>query len=67
MITDADILRCARYMIRHYGDLAARRAHVRAIELRAKGQPDAAETWLRIQAAIDELQTQKPAPGERVQ
>jgi hypothetical protein len=40
---------------------------VRAIELRAKGQPDAAETWLHIQAAIEKLQAEKPAPREAVQ
>ena len=59
MLTEADIDRCARYMIDHYGAAAARRAESRAAELRALGEPAAAENWVRVKAAIERLQTGK--------
>jgi hypothetical protein len=59
VLTDADIDRCARYMIDHYGTAAARRAESRAAELRALGEPGAAENWVRVKAAIERLQAGK--------
>jgi len=59
VLTEADIDRCARYMIDHYGAAAARRAESRAAELRALGEPAAAENWVRVKAAIERLQTGK--------
>jgi hypothetical protein len=67
VITDADILRCARHMILHHGDGAASRAARRAIELRAAGEPIAADTWVRVKTAIEKLQSKNPGPGETVQ
>jgi hypothetical protein len=43
-------------MIREYADGAASRAGARAIELRATGQLDAADIWLRVKAAIEKLE-----------
>jgi hypothetical protein len=63
MITDADILRCARHMILQYGHSAASRAAARAIKLRATGEPAAAAAWLRVKIAIEKLQAEKP-PSE---
>jgi hypothetical protein len=60
VLTEADIDRCARYMIDHYGVGAARRAELRAIELRALGEPAAAENWERVKTAIERLQSAKP-------
>jgi hypothetical protein len=58
VITDADILRCARYMMVEHGRSAAPRAAARAIELRATGNSDAAGTWLRVKTAIEKLQAE---------
>jgi hypothetical protein len=54
-------------MILHHGDNAASRAARRAIELRAAGETDAAEVWLRVKAAIERLEAESPAPKEKVQ
>jgi hypothetical protein len=59
VLTEADIDRCARYMIDHYGFAAARRAEARAAQLRALGEPDAAENWDRVKGAIERLQSGK--------
>jgi hypothetical protein len=59
VLTDADIDRCARYMIGHYGAAAARRAESRAAELRALGEPAAARNWERVKIAIERLQAGK--------
>jgi hypothetical protein len=60
VLTEADIDRCARYMIDHYGVAAGRRAEARAAQLRALGEPDAAENWERVKTAIERLQSGKP-------
>jgi hypothetical protein len=60
VLTEADIDRCARYMIDNYGAVAARRAELRAVELRALGEPGAAENWERVKTAIERLQAGKP-------
>jgi hypothetical protein len=54
-------------MILHHGDGAASRAARRAIELRAAGEPIAADTWVRVKSAIEQLQAAEPEPGESVQ
>jgi hypothetical protein len=60
VLTEADIDRCAKYMIDHYGAAAARRAGARAAALRVLGKPDAAENWERVKNAIERLQSGKP-------
>jgi hypothetical protein len=67
VLTEADIDRCARYMIDNCGAGAALRAQLRAADLRDLGEPGAAENWVRVKAAIERIQTEKPAPGEKVQ
>jgi hypothetical protein len=47
-------------MIDCYGAAAARRAESRAADLRALGEPGAAENWTRVKAAIERLQAGKP-------
>jgi hypothetical protein len=60
VLTETDILRCARLMIERYGADAAPRATVRANELFTAEQPDAGDIWLRVKAAIERL---RPASG----
>jgi hypothetical protein len=60
VLTEVDIDRCARYMIDHYGAAAARRAQSRAADLRALGEPGAAESWEHVKTAIERLQARKP-------
>jgi hypothetical protein len=47
-------------MIDRYGARAAWRAGLRAAELRALGEPGAAENWERVKTAIERLQVVKP-------
>jgi hypothetical protein len=54
-------------MILQHGDGAASRAARRAIELRASGEPIAADTCVRVKTAIEKLQAEKPEPGETIQ
>jgi hypothetical protein len=47
-------------MIDRYGGGATRRAELRAIELRAVGEPGASETWERVKTAIERLRAMNP-------
>jgi hypothetical protein len=60
VLTEADIDRCARYMVDNYGARAAWRAESRTAELRALGEPGAAENWERVKSAIERIQSGKP-------
>jgi hypothetical protein len=60
VLTEADIDRCARYMIDNYGSGAGLRAQLRAADLRDLGEPGAAENWKRVKAAIERIQAGKP-------
>jgi hypothetical protein len=65
--TDLDIVLAARSMIRVYGDDAAAEAGRRADADLAKGDVVSCATWKRILAAIERVQADTPAPGEKVQ
>jgi hypothetical protein len=54
-------------MIRVYGDDAAAEAGRRADADLAKGDVVSCATWKRILAAIERVQADTPAPGEKVQ
>jgi hypothetical protein len=56
MISDREIWMAAKAMIQRYGSNAG-------IE---KGHLELSATWQRIMTAIEKLQAEKPAPGERV-
>ncbi len=61
MVADLDIYRLAKLLIDGHGDDAATRAAMQAdamLELVGKW------AWLRIIAAIEELQRTEPGPGE---
>ena len=66
MITEADIWRSALTMVKRYKDDAMQEAAMRADHLLEDGDWQAAITWHRILDAIDRLQAQKPAEGEKV-
>lgn len=65
MISEIDIRRTARIMIRRYGDTADLEACMRADELGGKGDRAGMRVWLRILSAIDALQNVQP--GETMQ
>jgi hypothetical protein len=60
VLTEADIDCCARYIIDNCGGGAVLRTQLRAANLRALGEPGAAENWERVKTAIERLQAGKP-------
>jgi hypothetical protein len=65
--SEADVLLAARSMIHQYGIDAAKEAVRRADDDLAKGEMLSSAAWRQIAAAIEKLQAEKPAPGQRVQ
>jgi hypothetical protein len=53
-------------LVKRYGDDAMIEASERADQLLEEGDMVGAETWHRILDAIERLQAQKPAEGEKV-
>jgi hypothetical protein len=67
-LIDADLRRCALYLIGLHGPKpAATRALLRASTLYERGERDAADIWFQIGALIRRIEAEKPAPGETVQ
>ena len=60
VITESDIVRAAKVMIKNRGGYAARHASLRAEDLRLSGNPEIEEIWRRIVNAIQQLQSHKP-------
>jgi hypothetical protein len=54
-------------MVKRYSDDALLEAAERADQLLDEGDMAACETWHRILNAIERLQAQKPAEGEKVE
>ena len=67
MVSDLDIYRSASFLIKHYKGRAAAVAADHAKQWRHKGNSAGAATWLRIVAAIEEIQRTDRKPGEKVQ
>jgi hypothetical protein len=66
MIPDVDIWRAALIMVKRYGDDAMLEAAARADQLQEEGDWQGALTWHRILDAIERLQAEAPAEGEKV-
>jgi hypothetical protein len=66
MIDDRDVWAAAVLMVKRYGDDAMLEAAERADQLLDEGDLTGAETWHRILNAIERLQAQQPAEGEKV-
>ena len=56
-VSNLDIHRSAYLWIQQHGDQATAKAHEMVEAVRAKGDNDGADTWLRIIAAITALGT----------
>jgi hypothetical protein len=68
MLTEADLMRCAIYLIGLHGPKpAATRALLRASTLFERGEHDAADIWFQVGSMIQRMEAEKPEPGERVQ
>ena len=65
MISDRDIYASAALLIRKHGGKAHSIARNRAAELKAAGDEAGCAVFLRITAAIKELEQLEPAAGER--
>ncbi len=66
MIADMDIWRAANLLVKQHGDDAAIVAAQRADELLASGDMDGEIVWMRILAAVKELQRGERQPDEAV-
>ena len=64
---DLDALRCAKLLLDRHGRDAELHAAMRADELDAAGDDDGRRAWMRILAAIDELERVRRRPGEVLQ
>jgi len=60
VIPEIDIWRAATLMPKRYGDKALEQSATRADELAADGDPDGANTWRRITAAVEQLANTVP-------
>jgi len=58
MLTDKDIARCARAMIRQYGIAAAGRARRHAEASREQGRYGVHAIWVEVAAVAERLQAQ---------
>ncbi len=65
MVSEIDIYRSAKLLIDQHGEDAATEAAMRADNMLAAGGLDGKRVWLRIIAAIEELQRTEPGRGER--
>jgi hypothetical protein len=66
MIPDRDVWQAAVLMVKHYDSDAMFRASARTHRLLEDGDMAGAETWRRILNAIERLQANVPADGEKV-
>ena len=66
MISDIDIWRSARFLIKRYGEDASVHAAMRADTMREAGDPDGSAVWKRILRAVEELQKAEPKSGGAV-
>jgi triphosphoribosyl-dephospho-CoA synthetase len=66
VISDRDVWQAAVLLVKRYGDDAMLEASERADQLLDDADMAGAETWHRILNAIERLQAQTPAEGEKV-
>ncbi len=64
MVSDIDIYRSAKLLIDLHGDEATIEAAMQADAMLEKGNMDGKRVWLRIIAAIEEMQRTERLPGE---
>jgi len=66
-VDDLDALRCAKLLLDRHGRGAELHAAMRADELDAVGNDAGRRAWMRILAAINELERVRRHPGEALQ
>ena len=66
LIPDRHVWRAALAIVKRYGDDAMLEAAERVDQLLDEGDMAGAETWHRILNAVERLQAQAPAEGEKV-
>ena len=65
MTSNLDIYRSAHALIQQHGEAAAVEAAMKADAMLDEGDLDGAAVWRRIVAAVNDLQREEPATGER--
>ena len=66
MISDLDIYRSAKLLVKQHGDEAPIEAAMRADAMLEKGDLDGQAVWLRVLAAVNELLDTRPGNGAAV-
>ncbi len=66
MLSDLDLWRAAKIMVKRYGTGATTEAAMRADEFLDQGILDGQRLWMRIMQTIEELQRERPRDGEAV-
>ncbi|WP_422369076.1 hypothetical protein [Pelagibius sp.] len=66
MISKTDVYRSASVLIREYGDFATIETALRADAFLAQGSIAGQRIWLRILAAVEELQRTEPKEDTKV-
>jgi hypothetical protein len=66
MIFEREVWLAGRAMIQRYGSNAAMEAADRADDLLEKGDIEGSAAWVKIMTAIEQLQADRPPPGEKV-
>ena len=61
-VSDLDILRAAHLHLERYGDQAVAKAREMVRTLKARGDNDGADTWLRIIVAIETMRQEPSGP-----
>ena len=67
MDKDREIWACALAILRRYGEEASTHSGQRADELLASGDAEGHRTWIQILERINQLEQDKPDPGDMVQ
>ena len=65
MTSDLDVYRSAHALIQQHGEAAAIEAAMKADAMLDKGDLDGAAVWRQVVAAVNDLQRDEPAAGER--
>ena len=63
MISDLDVFRSAKLLVKQHGDEAPIHAAMKADDMLEKGDMDGAAVWRRIVKATEELLSTRPGDG----
>jgi hypothetical protein len=63
MSTQSEILKAASLLVEAYGDMAVAGAFIRADHLKARGDTQGRQRWIRVAHAAENLLSEQRPPG----